>query len=240
MKDYNYDFSIVVPVYNEAKNLAPLTDRILEVFEEKDYKYEIIYVNDGSSDGSSSIIDKYADDIENLKALHFKENNGQTAAFLAGFKKAEGDYIITLDADLQVDPEDVFDLIPQLDNYDMVVGMRSSRNDGLKKKISSLVGNGVRNMLTGETISDTGCPLKVFKNEISRHFYPFKGMHRFYPTLARIKGYTVKEVPVNHYPRKFGNSKYGISNRMWVGLLDTFAVRWMKKRMINYELKEDK
>jgi glycosyltransferase involved in cell wall biosynthesis len=236
----SYDFSIVVPIYNEAENLAPLTERIIEVFADRSYKYEMVYVNDGSRDGSSSIINDYAADIENLKVLHFTENNGQTAAFLAGFKIAEGDYIITLDADLQVDPEDVFKLIPYLDDCDMVVGMRSNRNDGLKKKISSLVGNGVRNLLTGETISDTGCPLKIFKNEISRYFYPFSGMHRFYPTLARINGYTVKEVPVNHYPRKFGNSKYGIANRIWVGLLDTFAVRWMKKRIIDYELKEDK
>ncbi|WP_268762636.1 glycosyltransferase family 2 protein [Halanaerobium kushneri] len=206
---------------------------------EQEYNYQIIYVDDGSQDGSSQKIDLLQEKINRLSAIHFTKNNGQTAAFLAGFKEAEGEYIITLDADLQVSPADIPKLIPFLNDYDMVIGMRTNRNDGLIKKISSVVGNGVRNFITGEKITDTGCPLKVFKNEIHKEFYPFKGMHRFYPTLARINGYEVKQVPVNHYPRKYGQSKYGINNRMWRGLFDTLVMRWMKKRIINYNIKRD-
>jgi glycosyltransferase involved in cell wall biosynthesis len=239
MKKNKYDFSIIVPVYNELKNLSPLTESIIGELSSKNLNYQIIYVDDGSQDGSSKKIDKLASEIELLSVLHFKENNGQTAAFLAGFKKAEGKYIITLDADLQVKPDDIFKLIPYLEEYDMVVGKRVNRNDGIVKKISSFIGNAVRNFITGEEITDTGCPLKIFKNEIHKDFYPFNGMHRFYPTLARINKYSVKEVPVNHYPRKYGESKYGINNRMWRGLLDTLVMRWMKKRIINYTIKMD-
>ncbi|PTW02240.1 MULTISPECIES: glycosyltransferase family 2 protein [Halanaerobium] len=239
MQNYKYDFSIVVPIYNEIKNLSPLTDSIINELNEQEYNYQIIYVDDGSQDGSSQKIDLLQEKINRLSAIHFTKNNGQTAAFLAGFKEAEGEYIITLDADLQVSPADIPKLIPFLNDYDMVIGMRTNRNDGLIKKISSVVGNGVRNFITGEKITDTGCPLKVFKNEIHKEFYPFKGMHRFYPTLARINGYEVKQVPVNHYPRKYGQSKYGINNRMWRGLFDTLVMRWMKKRIINYNIKRD-
>ncbi|MGP3778905.1 glycosyltransferase family 2 protein [Halanaerobium saccharolyticum] len=239
MQNYKYDFSIVVPIYNEIKNLSPLTDSIINELNEQQYNYQVIYVDDGSQDGSSQKIDLLQEKINRLSAIHFTKNNGQTAAFLAGFKEAEGEYIITLDADLQVSPADIPKLIPFLKDYDMVIGMRTNRNDGLIKKISSVVGNGVRNFITGEKITDTGCPLKVFKNEIHKEFYPFKGMHRFYPTLARINGYKVKQVPVNHYPRKYGQSKYGINNRMWRGLFDTLVMRWMKKRIINYNIKRD-
>jgi hypoxanthine phosphoribosyltransferase len=113
-------------------------------------------------------------------------------------------------------------MLPYLKEYDMVVGKRVNRNDGIV-----------------EEITDTGCPLKIFKNEIHKEFYPFKGMHRFYPTLARMNKYRVKEVAVNHYPRKYGESKYGVNNRMWRGLLDTLVMRWMKKRIINYTIKRD-
>jgi glycosyltransferase involved in cell wall biosynthesis len=239
MKKNKYDFSIVVPVYNELKNLSPLTESIIEELGSENLDYQIIYVDDGSQDGSSKKIDELAAEIGILSAVHFKENNGQTAAFLAGFREAEGEYIITLDADLQVRPEDIFKMLPYLKEYDMVVGKRVNRNDGIVKKISSLVANGVRNFITGEEITDTGCPLKIFKNEIHKEFYPFNGMHRFYPTLARMNKYSVKEVAVNHYPRKYGESKYGVNNRMWRGLLDTLVMRWMKKRIINYKIERD-
>jgi glycosyltransferase involved in cell wall biosynthesis len=239
MSDYEYDFSFVVPIYNEIKNIDPLSKRIVEVMSSANYSYEIIYVDDGSQDGSSQKIEERAAQISELKPLHFKKNNGQSAAFLAGFRAAEGRYIVTLDADLQVDPEDLFKLIPYLDEYDMVVGKRERRNDSFKKRISSKIANKARNFITDEKISDTGCPLKVFKNEIKNCFYPLKGMHRFYPTLAKLNEYSVKEVPINHYQRQFGSSKYGINNRLWSGLIDTLVIRWIKKRHINYYFKED-
>ncbi|SFL34156.1 glycosyltransferase family 2 protein [Halanaerobium salsuginis] len=239
MNKYKYDISFVVPVYNELQNLKPLTARIITVVAELDYNCQLVYVDDGSQDGSSEQIDQLAKKHPNLKALHFTENNGQTAAFLAGFRSSEAKYIATLDADLQIDPADVKKLIPYLKDYDMVIGIRSKRNDSWVKKISSLIANRARNLITAEEITDTGCPLKIFRSEVQANFYPFQGMHRFYPTLAKMTGYQVKEVEVNHHQRQHGSSKYGINNRLWCGILDTIAVRWMKNRIINYQLEEE-
>ena len=135
--------------------------------------------------------------------------------------------------------EDILKLIPYSKDYDVVCGIRATREDGWVKKLSSKIGNGVRNRLTHENISDTGCPLKLFKNEVVKSFYLFEGMHRFLPTLAKMNGFTVIEVPVAHFPRQFGISKYGIGNRMWKGLKDALAVRWMQQRKISYQFKDD-
>ncbi len=239
MDQFKYEISVVVPVFNEYENLRPLTDRIQEVMKDKEYKYEIIYVDDGSTDGSSRLMDELAKECAILKVFHFSQNNGQSAAFYAGFKEAQGKFIATMDADLQVDPADLFLLIPFINKYDMVVGLRSKREDNIVKKISSQVANGVRNWLTNENIQDTGCPLKLLRSEVVESIYPFKGMHRFLPTLARMDGFKVKEVPISHFPRKFGQSKYGINNRLWRGLLDTLVIRWMQKRKIYYNFEDD-
>ncbi len=238
MPKTNLELSVVVPVYNEYDNLEELTVRINKPLEEKFNYFEIIYVDDGSTDGSSELLDRLAESYEEVKAFHFTKNNGQTTAFAAGFDKAKGELIVTLDADLQVDPADIHKLLSYCNDYDLVIGIRENRQDNLIKKISSKIANGVRNWLTNEDIQDTGCPLKIFKKKVIRNLILFQGMHRFFPTLAKLKGYQVREVPVNHYPRKHGQSKYGINNRMWKGLLDTLAVRWMQKRNISYQFKE--
>jgi dolichol-phosphate mannosyltransferase len=229
------DLSLVIPVYNEKDNLVPLTGKILEVMKGNIDSFEVIYIDDGSDDGSSEILNELASLFDVVQVYHFTKNNGQTAAFAAGFAKAVGKLVIAMDADLQVDPKDIFKLIPYSKNYDVVCGIREKREDGFVKKISSKIGNGVRNWLTHENISDTGCPLKLFKNEVVKSFYLFEGMHRFLPTLAKMNGFSVIEVPVAHYPRQHGYSKYGIGNRMWKGLKDALAVRWMQKRNINYK-----
>jgi dolichol-phosphate mannosyltransferase len=229
------DLSLVIPVYNEKDNLVPLTGKILDVMKGNIDSFEIIYIDDGSDDGSSEILNELASQFDVVQVYHFTKNNGQTAAFAAGFAKAAGKLVIAMDADLQVDPKDIFKLIPYSKNYDVVCGIREKREDGFVKKISSKIGNGVRNWLTHESISDTGCPLKLFKNEVIKSFYLFEGMHRFLPTLAKMNGFSVIEVPVAHYPRQHGYSKYGIGNRMWKGLKDALAVRWMQKRNINYK-----
>ncbi len=234
------EISMVIPVYNERDNLVPLTGKILDVLKGKIDTFEIIYIDDGSNDGSSEILNELALQFDVIKVYHFTKNNGQTAAFAAGFAKATGKLVVAMDADLQVDPEDIFKLIPYSKDYDVVCGIRTKREDGWIKKISSKIGNGIRNWLTHESISDTGCPLKLFKNEVVKSFYLFEGMHRFLPTLAKMNGFTVIEVPVAHYPRRYGHSKYGIGNRMWKGLKDALAVRWMQQRKINYWFKEDK
>lgn len=236
MSEVSINLSVVAPVYNERENLIPLTTKIMNALSGK-VIFEIVYIDDGSIDGSQEILDQLAEENKEVRVFHFYENNGQTAAFIAGFSRAEGKLIATMDSDLQVEPEDILKLHPYIKDYDMVVGIRENRQDNFIKKVSSQIGNGVRNFLTNEEIEDTGCPLKLFKRELTSCFYPFTGMHRFFPTLARMNGYSVTEVPVKHYSRKYGKSKYGIRNRIWKGLLDTFAVRWMQHRKINYRIK---
>lgn len=232
------ELSVVVPVYNEVENLEMLTDKIVQAVSKRFESYEIVYIDDGSKDGSSELMDRLGRDNPSVKAYHFTKNNGQTAAFAAGFAKAEGALVLTLDADMQVDPADMEKLLPYVPEYDLVCGIRAERNDSIVKKASSWVGNSVRNWLTHESIVDTGCPLKLFKREVAKSYWLFEGMHRFFPTLAKMNGFKVTQVPVNHFPRQFGQSKYGVWNRMWKGLKDAMAVRWMQRRKIRYEFKD--
>lgn len=232
--------SVVAPVYNEKENIINFVKKVESSLKKCTLSYEIILVNDGSTDGSYEVLEHEAGKNGHLKVYHFTHNNGQTAALDAGFKKAKGDIVITMDSDLQTNPEDILLLLPYLEDYDVVNGKRETREDGIKRKISSLIGNGVRNFITKDNIVDTGCPLKLFKKEVIESFYLYEGMHRFLPTLAKINGYKVIEVPVRHYDREFGVSKYGIFNRLFKGLEDAFAVRWMKKRTLKYEFRDGK
>lgn len=226
------EISVIAPVYNEEENINRLIENVEKVLKQNFKSYEILLVNDGSTDKSKEILDSVEN--ENVKVIHFEKNCGQTAATAAGFKYSEGDIIVTIDADLQTDPEDILVLYSYLENYDMINGRRATREDGIIKKISSWVGNTARNIITGDDIKDTGCPLKLFRKEVAKSYYLYEGMHRFLPTLAKINGFRVIEVPVRHYDRMFGQSKYGIWNRLFKGLKDAFAVRWMKKRHIYY------
>ena len=231
--------SVIAPIYNEKENIELLVEKIKTTLKDRFTSYEIILVDDGSTDGSSELIEKIASNDPHIKDYHFTKNNGQTAALSVGFKYCTGDIVVTMDSDLQTDPEDIYLMLPYLDKYDMVNGKRTTREDGFKRKISSLIGNGVRNFITKDNTKDTGCPLKLFKKDVVKSFYLFEGMHRFLPTLAKINGFSVIEVPVRHFDRMYGKSKYGIRNRLWKGLKDVFAVRWMSKRKINYELKKE-
>ena len=226
------EISVIAPVYNEEENINRLIENVEKVLKQNFKSYEILLVNDGSTDKSKEILDSVEN--ENVKVIHFEKNCGQTAATAAGFKYSEGEIVVTIDADLQTDPEDILVLYSYLENYDMINGRRATREDGIIKKLSSWVGNTVRNMITGDNIKDTGCPLKLFRKEVVKSYYLYEGMHRFLPTLAKINGFRVAEVPVRHYDRMFGQSKYGVWNRLFKGLKDAFAVRWMKKRHIHY------
>ena len=230
--------SVIAPVYNERENVSRFISRVEQTLKKRFDSYEIIMIDDGSTDGSSEILDREASVNGHVKVYHFTENNGQTAALSAGFKICSGDLVVTMDSDLQTDPEDIYHLMGYIDDYDMINGKRETREDGLKRKISSLVGNGMRNFITGDNIQDTGCPLKLFKKEVVKSYVLFEGMHRFLPTLAKMNGFRVIEIPVRHYDRKFGKSKYGVFNRAFKGLKDAFAVRWMKKRMLHYKIEE--
>lgn len=228
--------SVIAPVYNEKENILRFIKEVEATLKKEFSSYEIILINDGSTDGSDKLLDEAMNTNAHVKVCHFSKNNGQTAAIDAGFKISTGDFIVTMDSDLQTNPSDIYLLMKYIDRYDMVNGLRKTREDGLKRKISSFCANKIRNLITGDNIQDTGCPLKLFKREVIESFHLYEGMHRFLPTLAKINGFNVIEIPVRHYDRKFGTSKYGIFNRLFKSLKDAFAVRWMKKRYLNYQV----
>lgn len=230
------EISIVVPVYNEEENIELLYESIISAMRNHIEHFEIILVNDGSTDTSPQKINTLVKNDSRVHAIHFIQNYGQSAAILAGMKKGTGTYIALIDADLQTDPKDIFTLLPYLIEFDFVNGKRKKRQDSFIKKISSTIGNTIRNFITNDTIEDTGCPMKLFKQEIIGSFFLFKGMHRFLPTLAKINHYKVIEVPVTHRKRKYGISKYGILNRGLVGLMDAFMIGWIKKRSVHYHI----
>lgn len=229
------EISLVLPVYNEEENIKYAVEKCNSALKKGFNEYEIIVVNDGSTDNSSVEIDKVLTEFSSVKKINFKKNLGQTAATFAGIKKSTGKYIVTMDSDMQTDPEDIYVLLNYIDKYDFINGKRTTREDGFKRKISSLIGNGVRNFITKDSIQDTGCPIKLFKKECSKAFFPINGMHRFMPTLAKIAGYSVIEVPVKHFDRVYGKSKYGVFNRVFKGLKDAFGIRWLKSRYIDIE-----
>lgn len=231
--------SYVIPVYNEEGNIQTLFAEISKATEPLAIPYEVLFVDDCSSDRSLAILKELAGHHpEVVRYLSFARNCGQSAALYAGFQEAGGDVIITMDADLQNDPADVPQMLRHYGEYDMVTGWRFNRQDTLSKKLASKIGNGFRNWLTGETIHDTGCSLKIMKADQLKRIRIFKGLHRFLPTLMRLEGARVVEVKVNHRPRLHGISKYTNLRRGVEGFYDVIAVRWMIKRHLTIEVKE--
>ena len=230
--------SVVVPVYNEEENLPVLIPRIIDAVKPMGRAFEMIFVDDGSTDRSRQILREMAGACPEIRVLGFKKNCGETAAGAAGLKAARGDVVITLDADLQNDPVDIPMMMGHLKDYDMVTGWRQKREDTWVKRISSKIANRIRNKLSGETIRDSGCTYRVYKKECLQNLKFYKGMHRFMPTLVKMEGFRVIEVPITHHPRQFGVSKYTTWNRMWQALADLLAVRWMKSRHLHYEIEE--
>ena len=233
--------SVVIPIKDERDNLLALTDQLVKVLqgreESKNAPFEIIYVDDGSTDGSSEILDRLASEHRAVTVLHFDRNYGQSAGFDAGFKRSSGALVVTMDGDLQNDPEDIGLLLSYANDYDLVCGWRTERHDTVMRKVSSRVANVVRNAVTGDRVHDTGCSLKVFRRRVIDRLPLFNGMHRFFPALALMHGFTVTEVPVRHHPRRHGISKYGVGNRLFKGLYDLMAVRWMHSRVLRYRFR---
>jgi glycosyltransferase involved in cell wall biosynthesis len=232
------EISVVMPVYNEEENLPILVSKLLEVLRGLHKTYEVILVDDGSSDGSGRVLREMAVRYPSIRMLRFKANRGLSAALMAGMREARGDILVTLDSDLQNDPRDIPKLLEKLDHYDMATGWRQKREDPWLKRVSSRIANMVRNRLSGENIHDSACTLRAFKKECIKEICAFNGMHRFLPTLVRMRGYRIIEVPVAHHPRRFGKSKYNIRNRMVRSFIDLLAVRWMKHRHLDYEIEE--
>ena len=226
--------SVVIPICNERDNLSPLTGQILKALSGQVPSFEILYVDDGSTDGSGPLLDQLARDYSEVRVFHFDRNYGQTAAFDAGFRQAAGELIVTLDGDLQYDAHDILNLLPLAQQYDLVCGWRRDRHDNLVKRLSSRIANAVRVAVTQDGVHDTGCSLKIFRRRVVERIPLFEGMHRFFPALARMHGFTVTETPVAHFPRAHGQSKYGIGNRIFKSLRDLIAVRWMQRRCLTY------
>jgi len=232
------EISVVVPVYNEEGNLPVLIPKLLEVLKGLGRSYEMIFVDDGSSDGSRRVLREMASQYPFIRVLRLKENRGLSTALVAGMREARGEKIVTLESDLQNDPADIPRLLEYLDRYDMATGWRQKREDSWLKKISSKIGNSVRNRVSGENIHDSACTLRAFKKECIQEIPVFNGMHRFLSTLVKMGGYRIIEVPVSHHPRKSGKSKYNIRNRALRSFTDLLGVRWMKGRRIQYDIEE--
>ncbi|MFN2441835.1 MAG: glycosyltransferase family 2 protein [Thermoanaerobaculia bacterium] len=234
------DLSVVFPVFNEQENLPVLLGEIREALDREPWSWEVVAVDDGSRDGSLDVLKSLRREYPMLRIIRLARNSGQTAALAAGWEAARGRYVVTIDADLQNDPADIPGMIRLLEreNVDMVIGVRVKRKDTMSKRIQSRIGNSVRNWITGDRITDTGCSLKLVRAERIARIQVFNGMHRFLPTLVRMEGGRVIETPVNHRPRRFGESKYGAVNRAARGLADCFAVRWMAARKLRYEAEE--
>ncbi|MDP3786962.1 MAG: glycosyltransferase family 2 protein [Candidatus Omnitrophota bacterium] len=230
--------SVIIPVYNEEENLPILAERLFFVLRKLGGEFEVIFVDDGSTDKSLAVMRGLRDTYPQVRIIKFERNCGQTAAFDCGFKVAKGAMVVTLDADLQNDPNDIPKMIEKLKNCDMVYGWRRKRRDPLLKLISSKIANYIRNKLSGEDIKDTGCSLKAYKKDCLNNLKLYNGMHRFLPTLVKLEGFKVAEVEVSHHPRKYGKSKYNVRKRLIWPFLDLLAVSWMKKRHLRYEWEE--
>lgn len=231
----------MVPAYNERDNLAPLLAEIAAALVGSVRSYEVIVVDDASTDGTLEALKSLRAQYPQLHIISFERNAGQTAAFAAGFRAATAPIVVTLDADLQNDPADIPKLVTKLreTGATAVAGYRAARKDTGWKRLQSRIANGVRNRLNGEVIRDTGCSLKAFQTDAVRALPLFSGMHRFLPTLIKMNGGTVTEIAVGHRPRKHGVTKYGMWNRAWRSLIDAFAVRWMQRRALRYRVREE-
>lgn len=222
------DLSIVIPLYNEEENVEQLYTQLKAALEGTGQEYEIIIVDDGSTDGSFDILKRLHEVEERLKVIRFRRNFGQTAAFAAGFDRSQGEVVITLDADLQNDPADIPLLLDKIEEgYDVVSGWRLHRQDPfLTRRLPSMIANWLISQVTGVHLHDYGCSLKAYRREVVKNVQLYGELHRFIPAIANWMGVSVAEVPVRHYSRRFGKSKYGLSRTARV-MLDLLTVRFL-------------
>ncbi len=225
--------SVVVPVFNEEENMSILQSELRTALTGLDH--EIIFVDDGSTDRSADMIQR----APNVRVLQFEKNTGQSAALYAGIKAARGQTIVMIDSDLQNDPADIPRLVEEVSRgADLACGYRVKRKDTVTKRLTSRIANFVRSRFTRDYVRDTGCTLKAMRRECADALVPFKGMHRFIPALVRGAGYRLVEIPVNHRPRRFGQTKYGFGSRAWRATMDMFGVRWLLSRRLNYKIRD--
>lgn len=227
-------YSIVIPLKDEEENVEELVQEIEPVMQGLKEDWELICVNDGSTDGTAAILDRLSHEKPYLRVITFDRNYGQSSAFDAGFRNAKGEFIITMDGDRQNDPADIPKLLREAPRHDLVCGKRIGRQDPWIKKITSRIANAIRSRFCKDGIQDTGCSLKVYRASCFHQIKLYEGMHRFLPALFQIEGFSVAEVPVHHRPRAKGETKYNFFNRSFNTIADMFAVRWMRKRHLRY------
>src|SRR5574338_559165 len=225
--------SVIVPVYNEEENVPILQAELRAALRGIDH--ELIFVDDGSADRTVQRIEP----APNVRVLRFEKNAGQSAAMYAGLKAARGAILVLIDGDLQNDPADIPKLINEISQgVDLVCGYRALRRDTQVKRMTSRIANAVRSRYTRDGVRDTGCTLKAMRRECVSALVPFKGMHRLIPALIKDAGYRLVEIPVNHRPRRFGETKYGLGNRAVRATMDMFGVRWLLSRRLKYKIRE--
>jgi dolichol-phosphate mannosyltransferase len=226
--------SVIVPLFNEEENMSILQSELKAALAGIDH--EMIFVDDGSIDRTLERIET----APNVRVIRFEKNTGQSAAIYAGLQAAHGAITVLIDGDLQNDPTDIPRLLAEIDRgADLVCGYRARRKDTLLKRLTSRIANFVRGRFTKDYVRDTGCTLKAMRRDCVSALLPFKGMHRFIPALVKGAGYRLVEIPVNHRPRRFGQSKYGLGNRALRATIDMFGVRWLLSRRFNYKIRGD-
>ena len=238
-KTKDYQFTIVVPVYNEEDNMEHLEERLSSFLTHASYKSCVLFVNDCSTDDSLARIEDVCGRHEDFFFLSLQRNGGLSTALKAGIDAACSQYVGYMDADLQTTPEDFNLLLEDITDYELVMGIRANRKDTPFKKLQSKIANGFRRMMTNDGVKDTGCPLKVMHTDYAKRIPFFTGMRRFLPALILLQEGRVKQIPVRHFPRTAGVSKYNIWNRLVSPFVDCFAYRWMRKRYINYRVESD-
>jgi len=236
---HEVDLSLVIPAFNEEETIEECVREANGVLERLGKRFEILVVDDGSTDRTFERLRALKGSVPALRAIRYRANRGQTTAMAAGFENARGEIVVTMDADMQNDPADIPRLLEKMNDFDVVCGVRQNRRDSFVRKVSSAIANSVRNRLTDERIHDVGCTLRTYRKRHLDRVKLFEGMHRFLPTLLRLEGARIVEIPVRHRPRVKGRNKYGIGNRLWKGLRDLFAVRWMQQRYVRYKVEEE-
>jgi glycosyltransferase involved in cell wall biosynthesis len=231
-----YEFTILVPLYNEEPNLLRVEQELDLYIKKAPVKTCVLFINDGSTDNSLQLVQEISRRNEAFKFISFDRNYGLSSAIKAGFDHADTPLIGYIDSDLQTDPDDFNLLLQHIGEYDLVTGMRTKRKDSLKKNLSSLIANGIRRSFTQDGMDDTGCPLKVIKADYAKRIPMFKGLHRFLPAMVLLQNGSVKQVPVKHYARIAGKAKFHLLNRLAGPLVDCFAFLWMKRSYINYKV----
>jgi glycosyltransferase involved in cell wall biosynthesis len=226
------EVSVVLPCYNEAGSIEALTRELHEVLGRTGLRFEIVYVDDASTDETPRVLEELRRSHRELRVIRHARNSGESAAQATGFHRARGAIVITMDSDGQNDPRDIPHLLAALEDVDCVCGVRAIRRDDWVRRVSSAIGNGFRRWVTGDRSSDAGCTYRALRRATLEELPLFNGMHRFLPTLLRMQGYSVREMRVAHRPRSAGESKYGIRNRLWRGIADCLAMRWLARRAL--------